>query len=409
MIEESIELRVIKKEQLATATNLSYNNSDYKLSWGEVANATSYKVTVTKADGSATSCTSVETTNTFLKLENLNTGDYKFKVEAFGTDSAYVEYLSSASDYTNFHLTVMVKNLIEEIVPVANLGFAYAGYENTATAKYEGTTTTSSDNDGSDVANKIGVEDVFTVKVYKAKGKNNGVGFNKDGEIRLYNGDDNEGSMMLFEPTNGHKITSIKVTATAAGYAGFGVGADVNSLASFLTPQPDSTDTVKTFDVYSDSFFIRNISDSTQARIESIEIHTINITSFSDVSMKFRATISDEIYNNIESITAVGARLSVAGSEQHIDFAGTAENITAGTNEHHFTFRVDDIPSSAFGTSMTIAPYITGNIDGEVQTVYLQEETISVNSMIAAYEDIADLSAQQKYLLSAFKTHYRIA
>ena len=100
------------------------------------------------------------------------------------------------------------------------------------------------------------------------------------------------------------------------------------------------------------------------------------------------------------------SRLSTV--EQHIDFAGTAENITAGTNEHHFTFRVDDIPSSAFETSMTIAPYITGNIDGKVQTVYLQEKTISVNGMIAKYDAMTDLPAQQKLLISAFKTHYGI-
>ncbi len=404
-VEETIDLTVIKKEQLTAPTNLSFNSADNKLTWDSVANATSYKVTVTTSGGAATAYTAAETTNTYLILENLVSGDYKFKVEAFGTDSSYVKYLSSSSAFESFSLTILFKSLIESITPVANLGFSYAGYEGVYTADYKGKSESINGiATGTNIASNIGIGDCFTVTVDKGSA-GTGAGLNKDGTMRLY-GKDGAGSMLIIEPTNGHKISTVTIKADNSSYS---VGNNKDDTTSFLAATNGDNNTEKTFDVYSDACVIRNTaSGTTQVHMTEIEIHTINVTSFDDVSMKFRASIPDETYNNIGSITAVGARLSVAGSEQHIDFAGTAENITAGTNEHHFTFRVDDIPSSAFETSMTIAPYITGNIDGKVQTVYLQEKTISVNGMIAKYDAMTDLPAQQKLLISAFKTHYGI-
>ena len=402
LVEKTINLKIVKKEQLSAATNLSWDNATHMLSWDAVANATSYKVTVKTGAGADTTYTATETTNTYLELENLVSGDYKFKVEAFGTDSTYVEYLSSASDFANFHLTVMVKALIENIMPTANLGFSYNGYENAFTAENPSNDSQYNTNN-TDVAAKIGIGDNFTAKVNKGSASY-GVGLNKQAEIRLYSSG-STGSMLIIEPTDGRNISTVDIVCSA-GAGGLSVGNDIDNLTTYVEGTNDNG--TYTFPVYSGAFFIRN-TGSSRLDITTVTIHTINVTNVSDVSMKFRASISDDIYSNIENITAVGARLSVVGSEQHIDFAGTAENITAGTNEHHFTFRVDDIPSSAFGTSMTIAPYITGNIDGEVQTVYLQEKTISVNGMIAVYEAMNNLSAQQKLLISAFKTHYGIA
>lgn len=406
-VEKTIDLKVVQRSQLATAANLSYDNSNYKLSWDAVTNATSYKVTVTTASGAATAYTATKTTDTYLELANLVSGDYKFKVEAFGTDSTYVKYLSSASDFANFHLTVMVKALIENIMPTANLGFSYAGTTNEYEAHHNANSAFTTSDDV-DFADKLNIGDSFTATPNKGS-SSNAVYISQGHELRLYAGS-SKGGYVIFAPKNNVKISKVEVTCKSGKAAGLKVGNDSSALTTYVDATSTSDDGLtKTYDVYSDSFFVRN-GGTSQVHIVSITIHTINVTNFDDVSMKFRTSISDDIYSNIENITAVGARLSVDGSEQHIDFAGTAENITAGTNEHHFTFRVDDIPSSAFGTSMTIAPYITGNIDGEVQTVYLQEKTISVNGMIAAYDAMTDLlSAQQKLLISAFKTHYRIA
>ena len=402
-VEKTIDLKVVQRSQLATATNLSYDNSNYKLSWDAVTNATSYKVTVTTASGAATAYTAAETTDTYLELENLVSGDYKFKVEAFGTNSTYVEYLSSASDFANFHLTVMVKALIENIMPTANLGFSYAGTTNEYEAHHTANSAfTTSDN--VDFADKLNIGDSFTATPNRGSASN-AVYISQGHELRLYHGS-SKGGYVIFAPKNNVKISTVEIVCTE-NISALRVGNNSSALTTYV--DGEGTGNTKTYNIYSGSFFIRN-AGSAKLSITSITIHTINVTSFDDVSMKFRASISDDIYSNIENITAVGARLSVAGSEQHIDFAGTAENITAGTNEHHFIFRVDDIPSSAFETSMTIAPYITGNIDGKVQTVYLKEETISVNGMIDAYDAMTDdLSAQQKLLISAFKTHYGIA
>ena len=43
-----------------------------------------------------------------------------------------------------------------------------------------------------------------------------------------------------------------------------------------------------------------------------------------------------------------------------------------------------------------------------LNTIIAQKDT-EINDMIATYKNNTDLSAQQEFLISAFKTHYKIA
>jgi len=132
------------------------------------------------------------------------------------------------------------------------------------------------------------------------------------------------------------------------------------------------------------------------------------IISISNISLKFRCDIPNSTLANISNTTGFGATVTAEGSEHSMNFAAGTDKISTSETGKYFTFSINNVPSAALKTELTITPYINADIGGETKTIYLPEKTMSIKRLVEAYtgESASLLTELQAALIGQFAAYF---
>lgn len=357
------------------APEVSFDDINKAINWTAVENASDYQLHVKDGEGN-------DVVN-----ETVSSTSYDFTSYANGTYIATVIALGSLN-YSNsdkskeceFTLSQGVSAQIDAVETKSSLGFTYnaetVGQEETVELKYTGETTTNATTE--DQASTLGHTD-GDLTVYASKGKaSNNVGYNKEGTIRLYY--NASGSNVITISNNTQIISSVEISYKN-NYSNAKVYTDN---VDAITGTYSDDELIKTYDVNANTFYITNNNTSNvQVHIYSIKVTYGNATTsyeFSDVRVRFAATIGADVYDSL-NIEAAGFEVTADGYSKSMDIDCTEKFATDENGDYFIICSIWQIPEEAYGTVLTAKAYF--EVDGV--RYYAQETSYSVITLAAAY------------------------
>lgn len=356
---------------------VSFDEENKQIKWTSVENADSYDLSILDEEENEVVNTTVSATS--YDVSEFANGSYSVSVVAKGNAS----YEPSEEGYLEFTLALSASEQVEIIETKTSFGFGYTettvGEEQTETFDF------SSSAQRESLSAEEQVWNTDNVKLTHSKATSQTPIADYTAPIRFY-----KSSTITLSSEN--NISEIVVNCNTAAYA--------TSLTTSVGAAASCDDKVVTISAINAESYTITLTDG-QVRVDSIDVTFGNATTsytFSDLRMRFAATISAEVYESL-NITGAGFVVEVEGYSKTMEFDCTGKFTTDENGDYYILASLWQIPEEEYDTVITATAFI--EVDG---TRYFATETsYSVNSIVDEYLSGDYLDADTKVLVQAFK------
>lgn len=356
---------------------ISFDEENKLISWTSVENADSYDLFILDDEANEVVNTTVSATS--YDISEFANGSYTVSVVAKGNAS----YEPSEEGYLEFTLALSAAEQVEVIETKTSFGFGY-----TETTVGEEQTETFDFSDSAQRESLTTEEQVWNtdnVKLTHSKAESTTNIADYTAPIRFYK----SSTITLSSESN---ISEIVVNCNTAAYA--------TTLATSIGSEASCEDKVVTVSSIDATSYTITLSEG-QVRVDSIDVTFGNATTtyeFSDLRMRFAATISAEVYDSL-NITGAGFVVEVEGYSKTMEFDCTGKFTTDENGDYYILASLWQIPEEEYDTVITATAFI--EVDGT--RYFAQETSYSVNSIVDEYLSGDYLDADTKVLVQAFK------
>lgn len=356
---------------------VSFDEENKQIKWTSVENADSYDLFI--LDDEANEVVNTNVSATSYDVSEFANGSYTVSVVAKGNAS----YEPSEEGYLEFTLALSAAEQIEVIETKTSFGFGY-----TETTVGEEQTETFDFSDSAQRESLTTEEQVWNtdnVKLTHSKAESTTNIADYTAPIRFYK----SSTITLSSESN---ISEIVVNCNTATYA--------TSLATSIGSEASCEDKVVTVSSIDAKSYTITLSDG-QVRVDSIDVtfgNAVTTYEFSDLRMRFAATISAEVYDSL-NITGAGFVVEVEGYSKTMEFDCTGKFTTDENGDYYILASLWQIPEEEYDTVITATAFI--EVDGT--RYFAQETSYSVNSIVDEYLSGDYLDADTKVLVQAFK------
>lgn len=356
----------------ATYEYVTYDNSEIKPSvsfdeensaivWTAVEGASGYHLRV--LDSESNEVVNDDTlTETTYDVSSFANDTYYVTVKALGNNN----YSDSAeSDTYDFTLSQGVSAQFAAVETKSSLGFTYnaetVGEEQTETFDFSD----SAQRESLTTEEQIWNTDNVKLTHSKAGSSTNIADYTNP--IRFYK----SSTITLSSESS---ISKIVVNCNTAAYA--------TTLATSIGSEASCEDKVVTVSSIDATSYTITLSEG-QVRVNSIDVtfgNAVTTYEFSDVRVRFAATISANVYDSL-NIEAAGFEVTADGYSKSMDIDCTEKFATDENGDYFIICSIWQIPEEAYGTVLTAKAYF--EVDGV--RYYAQETSYSVITLAEAY------------------------
>lgn len=367
----------VNKGTLETPT-VSYNAETNAIEWNAVTGATGYAVYI--LDGEGNDFVSETVTTTSYDTSTFGNDNYTVSVKALGNNN----YADSAEGDLEFTISKTASDQLSVVNTVSSLGFKYT----TSTTGEDTSTTETIDFTTKGYSNQQEVTTEtsgdITVTFDKGTNSNSTKYYNSGKAIRVYGGN----TVTVSSSTN--NIKEISIT--------FGTSDGTNTISADSGEYADGTWTGNASSV------VFTISGSSgNRRFVAIDVtygdSATTTYSFTNVKVRFMATVSKEIYESL-TITSAGFEIEAEGYSDKL-IANNAEFLTDDNGDYYIIASVN-VPEAMYSVALRAKAFFVVNgttVYGQVSTAY------SVNTITDAYlaESVYNtLSEESQKVIKAF-------
>ncbi len=371
---------------------VSFDEENKLITWTSVESASGYTLYI--LDEEANEVVNTTLSSTSYDVSEFANGSYSVSVVAKGNAS----YEPSDEGYLEFTLAYSASEQVAAIETKTSFGFGYTettiGESKTYSLAHTSSTTTNC-KAGEDLYATFGLDETAGLHVYADKGSaSNNIGLNKDGTTRLYY--HASGSNILTIESDS-KISMVTINYKSDTYKNGKIYTD-----SVSSIEGTADGLAVTYVINANKFYITNgNTENVQVHIVSMDIEcgsAVTSYEFSDLRMRFAATISAEVYETL-NITGAGFVVEVEGYSKTMEFDCTGKFTTDENGDYYILASLWQIPEEEYDTAITATAFI--EVDGT--RYFAQETSYSVNSIVDEYLSGDYLDANTKVLVQAFK------
>lgn len=370
---------------------VSFDEENKLISWTSVEGATSYTLYVLDEEANEVVNTTVSATS--YDVSEFANGSYTVSVVAKGNAS----YEPSDEGYSEFTLALSASEQVAVIETKTSLGFGYTETTVNGEETWNKLSALSEDMSGK---YKIAYDTYYAGAVYSS-GKyytnvsslNDAITFTFTKVGENYTIFDNNSNKYL-SWSSGNNINEVD-TLDDNSYWTISYNGEFFAIKNITTIedrylQANTNSGQERFSVYK----------NTQKHLDLYKLSGGSITTytFSDLRMRFAATISAEVYDSL-NITGAGFVVEVEGYSKTMEFDCTGKFTTDENGDYYILASLWQIPEEEYDTVITATAFI--EVDGTRH--FATETSYSVNSIVDEYLSGSLLDADTKALVQAFK------